>query len=302
MYLVLKIFLLLLLIGQTSFAQNSNNLQKGTVKSSKDGELQIFYYYKTTHTDKQPLIVQLHSWSFPADSLKTAGLDLAAIKKDYNYIFPDFRGINNQPKACCSEYAISDIDEAIDWALKNMPVDRKQIYIIGTSGGGYATLAMYMKSRHNIKGFSAWASITDLYTWYEQGVERKNKYPQEIIKCTGSNDTLDILKAKERSPLYWLTPVKHRKNVSLQIYAGIHDGYTGTVPISHSVLFYNKLLKDYKVKDSIYYVALNDLNKMLSAQNFSANKQFNKIDNREVYFQKIYKNIQLTIFEGGTKY
>eukprot|EP01034_Spumella_vulgaris_P027206 gene27206-33895_t len=87
------------------------------------------------------------------------------------------------PKRDHCDYVIADIDEAIDWALKNMDVDKTNIYIVGYSGGGYATLAMYMKSRHSIKAFSAWASIADLTAWYAESLERKNKYVQEIIAC-----------------------------------------------------------------------------------------------------------------------
>ena len=92
-----------------------------------------------------------------------------------------------------------------------MNVDKNQIYVVGYSGGGYATLAMYMRSRHKIKAFSAWASISDLGAWYAQSVERKNKYTREIINCLGADNKFDSLKALERSPLAWTTPVKKRK-------------------------------------------------------------------------------------------
>ncbi|MEP6675670.1 MAG: alpha/beta fold hydrolase [Ferruginibacter sp.] len=166
-----------------------------------DGNIQIFYYSKSINAKPQPLIVQLHSWSYTADSLKTIGLDTIADSKNYNYIFPNFRGVNNHPKTCCSEFVISDIDESIDWALKNMNVDKQRIYIIGYSGGGYATFALYMKSRHHIRSFSAWAPISDTVAWYGQSAERKNKYASEIINCIGaSNNVFDSLKAMERSP------------------------------------------------------------------------------------------------------
>src|SRR6185436_12394595 len=126
----------LLTNGQpTANAQPNNFLKKDSIKSAMDGAIQVFYYSRSTNTKPEPLIVQLHSWSFPADSLKTIGLDIEAGKKNYNYIFPDFRGVNNHPKACCSEFVMADIEESIDWALKNMKVDKKRIYVIGYSGG-----------------------------------------------------------------------------------------------------------------------------------------------------------------------
>jgi len=274
-------------------------LIKDSINSTLDGNVQVFYYYKSTDIKPEPLIVQLHSWSYPADSLKTIGLDSIAKKANYNYIFPNFRGVNNHPKACCSDFVIADIDEAIDWALKNMNVDRNRIIVIGYSGGGYATLAMYMKSRHNISGFSAWAAISDLVAWYGESKERRYRYPYEIIRCTGSNNILDTLKASERSPLFWTTPIKKRKKSTLQIFAGIHDGYTGPVPISQSVNFYNKLLSDLREKDTSKYVNNKDLKLMVSTQSFPSSNSNKKIGERVIHYQKSSKKVTLTIFEGG---
>ena len=283
----------------TDSIQRKFVLKKDSITSSMDGVTQVFYYSKSTGNKSEPLIVQLHSWSYPADSLKTIGLDTVANTKNYNYIFPNFRGVNNQPKACCSEFVISDIDESIDWALKNMNVDKKRIFVIGYSGGGYATLAMYMKSRHHIRSFSAWAPISDIVAWYGESRERKNQYAFQIIKCIGASAIFDTLKAKERSPLFWTTPCKKRKHSTLQIFAGIHDGYTGPVPISQSVNFYNKLLFDFKERDSSKYVKNEDLKFMLEKQTFPSSSSNKKIGNKAIYYQNASKNFMLTIFEGG---
>ncbi|MEP6750305.1 MAG: alpha/beta fold hydrolase [Bacteroidota bacterium] len=291
----------LLTYGQTTNnTQPKNFLKKDSINSSIDNTIQVFYYSRSTNTTPEPLIVQLHSWSFPADSLKTIGLDIEANKKNYNYIFPNFRGVNNHPKACCSEFVISDIDESIDWALKNMNVDKKRIYIIGYSGGGYATLAMYMKSRHNVRAFSAWASISDIVAWYGESLARKNKYAEEILKCLGA-EIFDTIKAKERSPLFWTTPIKKRKKSTLQIFAGIHDGYgyDRPVPISQSVNFYNKILSDFEERDSSKYANAEDLKLMLKTQSFPAQNTNMLIGDKVVHYRRQSNNIMLTIFEGG---
>lgn len=294
----------LCLLNMVSHAQNTNNsqshsfLKKDSITSTLDGNTQVFYYFKATNSKPKPLVVQLHSWSYSADALQNVNLDSVAKSKDWNYIFPNFRGVNNHPKACCSEFALSDIDEAIDWALTHMNIDKKRIYVVGHSGGGYATLAMYMKSRHRIQAFSAWVPISDLVAWYGESAERKNKYAAEIIKCIGANDVFDEQKAKERSPLFWKTPVKKRKKSFLQIYAGIHDGYTGSVPISQSINFYNKLLTDAKERDKSRFVSPEDLSTMLKTQTSPSSKTFKLLDGRDILYQKSTKNIQLTVFEG----
>ncbi len=282
----------------SAIAQRPDYLRKDSIRSALDGVTQVFYYDKSTLGTPQPLVVELHSWSNSADSQK--GMIATQVHaKNWNYIFPNFRGVNNHPKACCSEFVLSDIDEAIDWALKNLKVDRKQIYVVGYSGGGYATLATYMRSRHAIRGFSAWASISDLEAWYAESVERKNKYAAEIVQCIGANGAFDAEKARARSPLFWETPTGKRKNSLLQIYVGVHDGYTGSVPISQSINFYNKLLKDYKEKDQTRYVSTEDKELMLKTRSFPTQNPPEKLGDRAILYQRASRNIRLTVFEGS---
>ena len=291
------LFLIFVLLINIASAQRPDFLKKDSIQSALDGNTQVFYYDKTTSSTPQPLVVELHSWSNSAESQQKI-LAEQAHAKNWNFIFPNFRGINNHPKACCSPFVISDIDEAIDWALKNMSVDTQNIYVVGNSGGGYATLAMYMKSRHNIRSFSAWSSISDLAAWYGESVERKNKYAAEIIQCIGKDSQYNALNAKLRSPLYWKTPVKKRQNSLLQIYVGVHDGYTGSVPISHSINFYNKLLSDGKEKDKLRYVSKQDADTLLKTQSFPTSKTPQTLGDRAILYQKTSKNIRLTVFEG----
>ncbi len=285
-------------LGFSGIAQRPDYLRKDSIRSALDGVTQVFYYDKSTAATNQPLVVELHSWSNSADSQK--GMMATQVHaKNWNYIFPNFRGVNNHPKACCSEFVLSDIDQAIDWALKNLKVDRKQIYVVGYSGGGYATLATYMRSRHAIRGFSAWASISDLEAWYAESVDRKNKYAAEIVQCIGANGAFDAEKARARSPLFWETPVGKRKNSLLQIYVGVHDGYTGSVPISQSINFYNKLLKDYKEKDQTRYVSAEDMELMLKTRSFPTQNPVEKLGDRAILYQRASRNIRLTVFEGS---
>ena len=74
-------------IGQSANQNNHETfLNKDSIQSALDGYTQVFYYYKSTDKKPKPLIIQLHSWSYPADSLKTIDLDLIAKEKNYNYV------------------------------------------------------------------------------------------------------------------------------------------------------------------------------------------------------------------------
>lgn len=294
----IKLVVIFCFFANISFAQRPDFLKKDSLQSKLDGYSQVFYYAKSLSSKAQPLVVELHSWSNTAASQNVI-LAKQATAKGWNYILPNFRGVNNHVKACCSDYVIEDIDEVIDWAIKNMKVAKNKIIIIGNSGGGYATMAMYMKSRHKIHSFSAWSSISDLAKWYDESVERKNRYGPEILLCTGSGEKLNEQKAWDRSPIFWDTPTKLRKGANIQIYAGIHDGYTGSVPISHSIDFYNKLLFDYGEISQDKFISEDDSEQLITTQSYKISGPLKQIDGRKIHYQKATKNISITIFEGG---
>lgn len=265
------------------------------IESSIDKNVQKSYFYKSKSKESEPLIVSLHTWS----GYYNQHDDLAEIckQKDLNYIHPDFRGANLTINACCSELALKDIDDAITYAIKNSNVDTTKIYVIGVSGGGYATLSTFMKSKHNINKFSAWASITDLIAWYNESKIRNNKYAQNILDCTGSENGLNFENAKQKSPLYWKTPANKLQSSKLFIYAGIYDGIQGSVPITHSINFYNKLLTDLEVPDSLNYVSITEKLNLLEKREPLG--EFGNIAARKIYLKKDFENVSLIVFEGN---
>lgn len=278
--------------------------KKIVIPSTLDGNIQPAYFYKASGNRARPLIVSLHSWSGGYDQKDT--LSWMSIANNYHYIHPHFRGPNNTPQACGSPYAIQDIEDAIDYALQNANVDTTQIHIMGTSGGGYATLLAYMKTQHPIKTFSAWVPISDIQRWYHESVQRKNKYALHIAKATTGNPDfsrdyhyIDDDEAIKRSPIFMKTPTEKRQNSQLFIYAGIHDGFKGSVPITQSLLFYNKVVREYDPSAINAIIPESHIQEMITTRNFQQ-KEKKKIGNRILHYQKSYKNlVQVSIFEGG---
>lgn len=264
------------------------------IKSSKDNNLQKSYFYKSKSPEPKPLIVSLHTWS--GDYTQKDDLAELCKQKGLNYIHPNFRGANKTVSACCSELALSDIDDAITYAISNSNVDTNKIYVIGVSGGGYATLSTFMKSKHKIKKFSAWASITDLIAWHNESKLRKNNYATNILDCTGSENVLNTANAKLKSPLYWNSPTEKLESSKLHIYAGIFDGIQGSVPITHSINFYNKLLTDMSVSDTLKYVSTSEKLELLEKREPLG--EFGKIADRKICLKKESGNLSLSIFEG----
>jgi len=265
------------------------------INSSIDNENQQAYFYPSKSSESQALIVSLHTWS--GDFTQTDELAEMCRKKDVNYIHPNFRGANKTISACCSELALADIDDAISFAIENSNVDTSRIYVMGVSGGGYATISSFMKLKHSVKAFSAWASITDLPAWYNESTIRKNKYAGDIMNCTEPGEKLNLEIAKQKSPIYWPTPTEKLKYTKLSIHAGIYDGIQGSVPITHSINFYNKVLKDLSVNDSSKYVSNEEKLKLLEFREPLGD--FGSIAGRKICLKKEVENFSLTIFEGN---
>jgi hypothetical protein len=248
--------------------------------------------------------VSLHTWSGGYEQKDT--LSWICIARDYNYIHPHFRGPNNNPEACGSKYAIQDIEDAIGYAIQNGSVDTTQIHIIGVSGGGYAALLTYMKTRYNVNTFSAWVPISDLVKWYFESEGRRTKYSFEIARSTVDsmefNENFYLLGEEEaiaRSPYFMKTPVKDRMNSKLYIYAGIHDGYTGAVPITQSLFFYNKVVKDFNILETDACIPDKDIIELVASRNF-VKKNKGSIGNRTIHYERNYRDIvKIIIFEGS---
>jgi lysophospholipase L1-like esterase len=264
--------------------------------SSADSTVQPCFHYPSSAEIPKPLIVRLHSWS--GDYTQHDPLAEEIINKDWNYIFPNFRGANNTPQACGSPLVVQDIDDAIRFAIDHGRVDPDNIHIVGSSGGGHATLLMYMRSACAIRTFSAWVPISDIEAWYHQSRGRNNKYAVHILLATGSEEgALDIDEMRSRSPYFMQTPVELRKDARLYLYAGIHDGYTGSVPISQSIKMYNKLVADMggdPQTDGIDCSTTLDLVTMRTAIE-PPDRQLGK---REVLLYRDFGPVSIIIFEG----
>ena len=272
------------------------------IVSSVDEQQQPAYFYSSRNLKPVPLIVSLHTWS--GSYIQRDTLSWQCIERDINYIHPDFRGSNNTYEACGSPLVISDIDDAIDFAIANGNVDLNEIHVIGVSGGGYATLLMYMKSKHKIKTFSAWASISNIEEWYWESKGREQKYYMDIAKATSKDGNVDeqfsmnVEEARKRSPILKTVPAAKRENSKLYIFGGVHDGYTGSVPITHSLKFYNKAITDWGATQSSL-ISDDTILKMVTYR-MLPNSKHGKIDNRQIYYANNYQGkVLITMFEGG---
>ena len=268
------------------------------IPSSIDDKIQKAYFHATSSHQSQPLIVSLHTWS--GNYQQKDPLVKQILEKNWNYIHPNFRGPNYTSEACGSSLVISDIDDAIDYALQHSNTDPNNIHVIGVSGGGYATLLAYMKSKHQAKTFAAWASISDITAWYYETKARNLKYASHIsLATTGDSVGIDLEESKNRSPVFMYTPVAKRQDSKLFIYTGVHDGYTGSVPISHSLNIYNKIVKDYQPTAAEELIPGQIIQRLITTRSLPGSN-YGLIGGRKILYQKRYEDkLQVTIFEGG---
>ena len=127
----------------------------------------------------------------------------------------------------------------MDYAKKNANVDEKRVYLLGSSGGGYAALLMAGRAPDVWAAVSAWVPIIDLETWYHECTERKLNYADQIVRSCGGkpggSPEVDE-EYRKRSASTYLTKAQ---GLALDINAGINDGHGGSVPISHSLRAFN---------------------------------------------------------------
>ncbi len=275
----------------------NSKIQHVQIISSADGAMQDAMFYKSTQKTPQPLIVSLHTWS--GDYLQGDPLAKEVLLRNWNYIHPNFRGPNFNPDACGSDLVLSDVLDAIHYAIKNGNVDTTQVHIVGVSGGAYLTLLCYMRLKYPVKSFNAWAPISDLYRWYWQSRGRHEIYAKELADIAKLNGKTDLNQLKKRSPMYYSVPLKERKNAYLNIYEGVHDGYKGSVPISQTFRFYNKVAKALYPNEKDALVPRELWNRILIDQCNPKADSLRQIGGRLIQLEKHYPRLSLTIFEGG---
>ena len=242
--LIVAVGLIGVLGAYTLAHAETKGLSEVKVPSSADDSLQWTRFFAPSSPEPVPLVVILHSWSANWKQTLHRPIEDYCVKKGWAYLHPDFRGPNRRPQATGSALVVSDIVDAVEYACKETKVDRKRIFLIGTSGGGYTSLVMAGHRPGLWAGVSAWVPISDLRAWHMECKAKGRKYFRDIeLSCGGAPDSSPEADREyaNRSPLTFL---KNAKGVNLSINAGILDGHKGSVPISHSLLAFNEVAQE----------------------------------------------------------
>lgn len=208
--------------------------------SSADSSAQpALFYVPEANANPHALLVALHTWSGSYNQKMSIPYAAWCISNGWVFIHPDFRGANRKPEATGSELVVKDILSAVDYAKKNADIDPNRVYLVGASGGGYTALLMAGRTPDIWAGVSAWVPIADLRAWYFESSRAGRRYADDIVKSCGgvpdANAQVDR-QYRRRSPVTYL---HNAVKVPLDINAGINDGHSGSVPVSHSLRAFN---------------------------------------------------------------
>jgi acetyl esterase/lipase len=277
------------------------SIKSVAINSSYDGKLQNIRYYRSKNKNR-PLVTSLHSWSYGYNQDLSSEHFSRCIERDWNCIFPDFRGPNNNPEACGSDAAMQDIRDAVSWAAKELVTDPRRFFLTGESGGGFASLLAASQRPSAWTAVSAWVPISDLEKWYYETSVRKLRYAGDLEKVCGCkpgvSNKIDS-EYKKRSPIHniWRAHI-----IPMDINAGIHDGHNGnSVPVGQSIRAFNELAKASQKKEDVIDDEIIDY----IERNESVPDWFDKGNtadgsyNRKIHLRRISSLSRLTIFEGG---
>lgn len=265
--------------------------------SDADGTNQPALFYNPGGETPKPLLVALHSWSGDYRQANPAYAQWC-IAKGWVLIHPDFRGVNQHPDACGSELVVKDILSAVAFAKRTCNIDPTRIYLIGASGGGYASLLLAGRAPELWAGVSAWCPIYDLKAWHAETKTRKLRYADMLeAVCGGPPGSSPIVdeEYRRRSAKAFLAQAAGKVNLSIN--TGITDGHQGSVPVGHTLRAFNAVAyePDRLSEDDI---AAFESRPELSAPWRQAIKD-TTFGKKRPLFRRVSNSAQVTIFQGG---
>lgn len=265
--------------------------------SELDQTMQPACFYKAAGDEPRPLVVALHTWSFGYDSDWTSYL-IRCKKLNWHLIYPHFRGPNWTPDALGSDLVVSDLKSCVDYVKSVCKVDTDRIYLVGGSGGGHASLLLAARASELWTAVSSWCPISNVGKWHQQCFEKQRHYWKHIEDVCGGNPGTDETVAKDaahRSPVTYLADAKNKTIVDIG--TGIHDGHTGSVPISQAFDAFNLLA------DEADRFSSEDIAYMVETEKIPEHLQFHGDDTAygpyKVLLRRVSGNTRITIFEGS---
>lgn len=295
------LFVVLLAVG-SSRSSLLAQVMRTDVVSSLDGKQQPVLYWvpESASNQETPLFLFLHSWSGNYTQDNSKWLKVCQ-REQWIWLHPDFRGANNTPQACGSRFARQDVLDAMKWAYQNFRIDPKRVYMAGVSGGGHMSLLMAGHHADQFSAVSSWVGPTDLAAWHR--FHTKNGKPQKYAvmiekSLSGAPGTSAEIDAdyRDRSPVFQM----HRSgNLPISIWAGVNDGHTGSVPVSHSLRAFNGIA----LGNQTELISDEEIDQLVRDRRLSrpreSDQETDHVLGRKLYLRRSSNESVITIFDGG---
>lgn len=264
-----------------------------------DNSMQPAMFRRAVSQGPRPLVVALHTWSY--DHSGHYDIYCAAAEKwDYHLIFPKFRGPNWLPAGCGSDMVVSDLEDAVAFMKEECDVDPDRIYLVGGSGGGHCSLLLAGRRPDLWSAVSSWCPISDIKAWHDQckGTVHEG-YADHIESACGGDPSCSEEVAHQcalRSPLTWLVNAR-RAGLTVDISTGIHDGHTGSVPVSQAFNAFNVLAdEEDRFTDS-------EIDYIVREEKIPAGLEYTETDKafgeHTVLLRRQSASARMTLFEGS---
>lgn len=261
------------------------------IQSSADGSLQPSYLFVPERlTRPAPLAVVLHTWSFDLEQ-RDSTVEAEARARGWILLAPNFRGSNDHPQACGSTAAQQDILDAVAWVRRHYPVDRRRVYLLGQSGGGYMTMLMVARHPEPWAAASAWVGISDLRDWHDaHGGDRYGEMMRACFEGSPSANEAIAAEYRARSPLTHLSP---RLRVPMDLAAGRFDSI---VAITHTLRAFQALAPGAVSRAEMEALAGPGPGLLRPSASDTAS---DAVLGRRIFLRRVAGASRVTIFDGG---
>ncbi|MEY5026193.1 MAG: hypothetical protein RLZZ244_1721 [Verrucomicrobiota bacterium] len=266
-------------------------------RSRADQTLQPTLFYRPQASTPAPLLVALHTWGGTHLQAEPAYAEWC-IRKGWVLVHPHFRGPNKTPEACGSDLVVQDILSVVEWAQSQAPVDPNRIYLIGCSGGGFASMLLAGRAPHLWAGVSQWCGIFDLRDWHSERSRNPSDPYARMMEAAcggppGSSPEVDA-QYRHRSASTWFASAA---GIPMDLNTGIWDGHKGSVPVSHSLKAFNTLAAPEKRIPDEDLRSMTTLAQVPEALRFDGGDPL--YSKRPVLLRRISGQTRVTVFEGG---
>ena len=240
------------------------------------------------------LVVSLPTWS--GSYAQPDPLLEQCRRHGWAYLRPNVRAPNNSSRACLGPLVLKDLDDALDHVGREFGASSQRV-LVGESGGGYTALGAWLRGRTRFDRVIVWNPIADLEPWFAHTRQRYPKIAADLIACTSGGAAVASNEARRRSPLHWIESSATGPRAPLEIYAGLHDGHQGSVPLSQSLAFFNAIGRLHEQRGHC------EIGPALLARLVRADRSLSvagaAVAGRAVHYIAVCSEALLTVFDGA---